>query len=307
MAGILNKKERVLDVVITEFGRDAMSKGTFNPVFYSFSDKGVDYRTDNGTSIASDASIVSFEGATVANDILVPEVEDQGAFSITRQLAPEIYMVDGEIVEVSGDGNYSVTLEAYDIADYDFATTENIFRSMQILRDRSSVPDFTVSPPNLSVSLLKTDNYSDKEGDIAPLTEDSRLGNTLNIRKMPPVVFQNGSYEKMIEDEFLKDLSSEEDVLKEIQDFSQASTNLTLGDGYSKYDLIGQVFIKSNEKIKKLSIIEVDEFIDSNGIPSSKVYHCGDIIKEYIPDSGVSITRFARTLSIVFHNGSLDA
>lgn len=40
----LDKKERILDVVLTDKGRDLLSRGELNFSFYAFSDSGVDYK-----------------------------------------------------------------------------------------------------------------------------------------------------------------------------------------------------------------------------------------------------------------------
>ena len=42
-----NKKEEVIDLVVTQFGRHLMSKGEFKPVYYSFFDDNILYNSQN--------------------------------------------------------------------------------------------------------------------------------------------------------------------------------------------------------------------------------------------------------------------
>ena len=41
-----NKKEEVIDLKLTQFGRYLMSKGKFKPVFYSFHDDNILYNSE---------------------------------------------------------------------------------------------------------------------------------------------------------------------------------------------------------------------------------------------------------------------
>ena len=42
-----NKKEEVIDLQLTQYGRHLLSKGHFKPVFYSFHDDNILYNTAN--------------------------------------------------------------------------------------------------------------------------------------------------------------------------------------------------------------------------------------------------------------------
>ena len=55
MAGFLNNKSRVMDVILTNIGRDQMNRGEFKAVYATFSDKGVDYQ-ESEEGIAKDVS-----------------------------------------------------------------------------------------------------------------------------------------------------------------------------------------------------------------------------------------------------------
>ena len=44
----LNKKEQVLDIELTEYGKRLLSKGLFKPTYYSFFDDGILYDSRYG-------------------------------------------------------------------------------------------------------------------------------------------------------------------------------------------------------------------------------------------------------------------
>ena len=299
MAGILNKKERVMDVLITEFGRDAMSKGTFNPVFYSFGDSGTDYRTDDGTAIAEDFSIASIEAYSTDKDIVIAEIEDTNIYGLTKEVSEDLYLVNGEIVSGSAAAGVSVTLNNYNINDYDIGSIKDNFGSKLILRDSGS-STFTIQPESLKANIDKS-QLIDNIAQIPSLSADIRVSNSIKIRTLPPVALNNGAFQEITQNTFSLPVRSEKDILHDISISSLAKLDIELkGD---KLDLIGHVLVQRDNKIEKLAIIKVDEFTDQNGLPSSKVYHCGRISKNKVLNSDVTITTLARSFSIVFHNG----
>ena len=45
----MNKKEEVLDIKLTQYGKKLLSEGNFDPVYYSFHDEGVLYDSEYGS------------------------------------------------------------------------------------------------------------------------------------------------------------------------------------------------------------------------------------------------------------------
>lgn len=43
----LDKKERVLDIILTQHGRKRLAKGEFQPKYFAFSDDEIDYQVNN--------------------------------------------------------------------------------------------------------------------------------------------------------------------------------------------------------------------------------------------------------------------
>ena len=58
--GILSKKEQILDVILTDKGRDLLSKNNLNFTYYVFSDDGVDYSGSLSSSLGLSSSFEDY-------------------------------------------------------------------------------------------------------------------------------------------------------------------------------------------------------------------------------------------------------
>ncbi|HBQ60634.1 MAG TPA: hypothetical protein DD671_13690, partial [Balneolaceae bacterium] len=95
MAGILNDKQRIMDVLLTTNGRRQIADGTFEIEFASFSDHGVFYRAGDG-NVADDAgSRIMFESYSSPSDTVIPEINSDGAISM--DIFSGNNLVDGKI------------------------------------------------------------------------------------------------------------------------------------------------------------------------------------------------------------------
>ena len=108
MAGILDGKKRVLDVVLTDIGRDQMNRGEFEVSFVTFSDKGSEY-IDDGTGVAADIlDKFYFETYSSPTDEIVPEVSNSGEFLLTKQVSPTLTVNNGVLFEKTSTGYQQV-------------------------------------------------------------------------------------------------------------------------------------------------------------------------------------------------------
>ena len=106
--GFLDQKIRVLDVVLTDYGRELLARNQLNFVFYAFSDEGVDYSGSLSSSAIVSSSIDNYVHRDVAFEADQRQtVEDLRYFLYTippeRQVLPEF--------KVSIDLTSSVDLE----------------------------------------------------------------------------------------------------------------------------------------------------------------------------------------------------
>ena len=80
MAGILDSKSRVLDVILTQLGRDQISRGEFEISFVTFSDSNVEYKDDGTGVLKSCKDDMFFEAFSSPQDEIIPEIDNSGDF-----------------------------------------------------------------------------------------------------------------------------------------------------------------------------------------------------------------------------------
>ena len=85
--GLLNRKERILDTIITDEGRRQLISGRFIPAFYSFSDASAVYSpldTEVSGTIPSSsiATLLSFEAFPLPQDQIAYEADDSGGLRV---------------------------------------------------------------------------------------------------------------------------------------------------------------------------------------------------------------------------------
>jgi hypothetical protein len=85
--GLLNRRERLIDTIITDEGRRQLISGRFIPAFYSFSDASAVYSSldtlVSGTSPSTSIStLVSFEAFPLPQDQVAYEADDSGGLRV---------------------------------------------------------------------------------------------------------------------------------------------------------------------------------------------------------------------------------
>ena len=155
MSGVLDSKNRVMDVILTDIGRDQMNRGEFEVSFVSFSDKGSEY-IDDGTGVASDISErLYFESYSSPSDEIVPEISNDGDFVLTKKISPTLTVNNGVLFEKTATGYSQVDAFA------NIGSFTNIlpgrFRSLQIIRSINEVVDFEVSRTAINLNIKKGD------------------------------------------------------------------------------------------------------------------------------------------------------
>ena len=104
MSGVLDNKKRVLDVILTELGRDQMNRGEFDVSFVTFSDKGCQY-IDDGAGVASSIlDNVYFETYSSPADEIIPEIDNEGDFVLTKKISPTLTVNNGILFELDSEG-----------------------------------------------------------------------------------------------------------------------------------------------------------------------------------------------------------
>lgn len=198
MAGILDNKSRVLDILITREGKRQIAAGDLVPEFISFSDGRSFYEGDHisGSTDASDRPY--FQVNSSNTDIIAFENNDSG----------QLIRYDGGPMEVEGSSIFKITLSGSRIGEKilvsgssEFASIgkdvlsgalDNFNNLMLIGTEDEDLDDqnFTLSTNNVLFKLPDQKerlNTECKVDESEPLFLDHRLSNSSNFMFLPPV------------------------------------------------------------------------------------------------------------------------
>ena len=117
---------------------------------------------------------------------------------------------------------------------------------------------------------------------------------------LPPIVNVEGSDTPLRAYNRFGKAHTLDNIVEEIKSKSWANARLELGkeETYENYNILGQVYIKQNQTVRKLLVVNAGEFVDEDNVPILQVYHLGFIFKD---ENGTS--KFTRAFSLLFHNG----
>lgn len=298
MSGVLDNKKRVLDVILTELGRDQMNRGEFEVSFVTFSDKGCQY-IDDGTGVAS--SILDnlyFEAYSSPTDEIIPEIDNEGDFVLTKKVSPSLTVNNGILYEQTETGYQQV--DAFtNISSFTNITTER-WSGLQILRTESELADFVTDRESFTLDFEEKQVPSSVDN-LKPLLVDPRFVGNINTMYLPPVSEQAGNLSPMRAYNRFGPANTIENILEgDIKPKSWSRNRIQLGTDatYGSYNIIGQAFMKRDKSVRKYLIVDGGEYTDDLGIPIMQIYHLGFIFKD---EFGTS--KFSRGFSLVFHNG----
>ena len=298
MSGVLDNKKRVLDVILTELGRDQMKRGEFEVSFVTFSDKGSQY-VDDGTGVAS--SILDnmyFETYSSPADEIIPEIDNEGDFILTKKISPTLTVNNGVLFELTQDGYQQV--DAFKNIEAFTDITTGRWEGLQILRTESSLADFETDRNEFTLDIPNKQSPSNVEN-LKPILVDPRFVGNVNTLFLPPVSETNGQLGPMRAYNRFGPENTKENVLEnDIKRKSWATNRIQLGNDntYDSYNIIGQTYMKRDKSVRKYLVVDGGEYLDDQGIPNMQIYHLGFIYKD---ENGTS--KFSRGFSIVFHNG----
>ena len=304
MAGILNNKSRILDVILTDIGRDQMNRGEFEVSFATFSDNGTQY-VDNDTSPGVMASITDnlyFETFSCPYDEIVPEIDNVGDFILTRQVSPTLTVKDGVLYEKSGSFGEFTPVDGFtNISKFTDLTTKR-WNGLQLLKTTSTLPPLELSRYNAEIDLLEDVNPKDVNG-LPPILVDPRFSGNINTMYLPPIVNVAGQETVMRAYNQYSRPYSKTNVITEIEKKSKGKVSFVIGkdDSFQYYNFIAQGFVGINQSVKKFLVVDAGEFVNDDNVPIMQVYHLGFIFKD-----GSGTSKFSRGFSIVFHNEGVD-
>lgn len=299
MSGVLDSKKRVMDVILTEMGRDQMNRGEFEVSFVSFSDRGVEY-VDDGTGVAKNITDrLYFESFSSPKDEIIPEIDNIGDFVLTKKISPTLTVNNGILYEKTESGYNSVDAFS-NISSFTNILTER-YANLQIIRSDNDISDFDGTPLSLNMEIERStsDQLVESIGMVKPMLIDPRFSGTINTMYLPPTSVNSGKSTPLRAFNRFGPENSEVNVLEEIRSKSWSSARVSLGDNanFKDYNILGQAFMKKDQTVKKYLIIDAGEYLSDKNEIIMQVYHLGFIYKD---DVGTS--KFSRAFSLVFHN-----
>lgn len=300
MAGILDSKQRVMDVIITDEGRAQAAAGELSFRYATFTDRHTFYDTDSpldDNAVANDASSrIFFECASRHQDQIVVETLDNGTtrafsagdFDFSSQYFISKHGLDG-IPILTGSNfseNSSPILEGI---------TNNFFEQeiLGTIDPFSDVTNFTLSNSTINFEILNDRPFDLIRPDaiqqmslenIESLFQDRRLSHLPNFLYLPPdnlpkvgeaVGRRLGNYVNLNQrpiltfQELMRELEG-----KEWQDveFSETSRD---------NNIMIQPFEFSDVGVKKLTIIDFGEFPDEDPFsPGKRVFFVGKLFND---------------------------
>ena len=128
MAGILDKKIKFIDLVVTREGRKQMSFGGFRPTYASFSDKEVDYDSLGKSSTETSEKLYFETPSAMSDDLIIFETDDAGHMLVAEN-TEKFSIVNDDVYLLTASGGSSV--------DYLSVTGSQFSSTIDLIKDRT--------------------------------------------------------------------------------------------------------------------------------------------------------------------------
>jgi hypothetical protein len=270
--GILDKKSRIMDVIVTPEGRRQMHSGEFNAEFVSFSDSKAYYSKDSVTgSIAEDATLrLYFEANQLPIDKIVFETDIDGQL-LGSDIDPNIKLFGnggilqrdeaGSFQKVTGDSfvRISAGIVTSSISNIEklniIGSTNSNSYNMDIGSDNKIKFDIQNKIPfgNLPIK-----NIRDMEN-IEPIVYDPDLNHIKQFQFLPPVDRKGNKYGNYRNNGVEKNINSFDDIIEKI--------------GYLPEDSVASLTSLNKYKssfLKREEVAIQDQLDQNNNLASSK-------------------------------------
>jgi hypothetical protein len=176
MAGILNSKNRIMDVAITEEGRRQLTRGKMQIEFVSFTDRQTFYQGDVASGSATTKDRLFLEATSLPQDQIVFETNAGGSF-LSFAAGPLELDAEGHIFHGSGSTRLTETVSS---AVYASLTSSLIAQSINNFKNQNIIGTYPLDMSS-SFKISNVDYLSFNVTDSSPLTDSSAHNNTTNI------------------------------------------------------------------------------------------------------------------------------
>ena len=310
MAGILNNKTRILDTILTKYGRHQLVNGEFQVKFITFTDGASFYHASGSPGVSDDASSrIYFEAAQQPQDMITFTADDSG--KLLPFPAGDMGVLNGNILSGSRDKFLQLVTGSQFASLSTGLLTSSLgnFKKLYSIGSRDSFSEadiFTLSENQISFEL--TDNAPIDKRDIREISvtdvesfiQDKRLQHLPNFQHLPPInkprpteptkkepigFFPRlGQSEILSFDELMEGLSYMPNKTITFENTSQAN------------NIIGQFFEQTNNSLKKLDVIDFGTFLtDEINFPEKRVFFVGKIFID-----GRNMATFVNLFTLIF-------
>lgn len=303
MAGILNPKSRIMDLIMTQEGKRQLAAGDFKVRYASFTDRGTYYDQTSVTgSYDSAVERPLFEASNLPFDSITIEANDHGnvlAVGVNvNNDGNRILIADGKI-STAKDGSPFLNDANTDsrfasLVDEIIGNTTANFKKQSIIASRDPVDNsdqFVVSTNDVNFQ------YSNKGPipgeDLVPsinqapsLFTHKRFSNSLNFSYLPPVVKVNDKPQVMGDYPNVKDADSytyEELVTDLVGNDPEnprcPNQTIRFVETSQTNDIAFQAFELGSSTVKKLDMVDFGEFNVADDIdhPTKRVVFLGKV------------------------------
>ena len=301
MAGILDSKQRVMDVMITDEGRAQAASGELTIKYVTFTDRHTFYETDTpllDDAVANDASgRIYFECSSRHQDQIVVETIDAGVIKPFRSTDFDLSQ-ENLISGLTAEGAPAEDITVYSGSNFVENSNSFIddltknFSEQQILGTYDPFSDsteFTLNNTSLAFTISNNNPVvSDSENvrleNIESIFQDKRFSTLPNFLYLPPENaprtgerygrklgnYVNWNQKPILTfQELLSQLSN-----KEYYDIEFVETS-------RENNIVVQPFEFSEFGVKKLCVVDYGEFPDEDPTsPGKRVFFVGKIFKD---------------------------
>lgn len=192
MAGILDSKSRIMDVVITEQGRRQIASGQMRIEYATFTDLGSFYSGDEDGVIDDPTGRVHFEAASdLPSDLITFETDDSGFLIPYRS---DNFGANGKNLTISGSlRDKRDNSQAADAISQAILQSWNHLQVIGTIDPLDDLQGFEPTRRSVSFSIMKGFPFKPNDvktaviDDIEGLNHDFRLSKLENFKYLPPI------------------------------------------------------------------------------------------------------------------------
>jgi len=288
MAGILDKKERVIDYKITNNGRSQIQDGDIRYVYATFSDSGIIYNeldkslTDSKRNISDETQFLPFEVTSKVNDVLNPEFDLKNFLTSNENsdISEEGITFNDAIQKIKDtevkNNNVSLSKKLINLKLLD-TKSENEFTGIKFANETDVLQNNSFAF-NLKENYPTLYNKNQSYKELSTLIADKRLSNKTPFKRLIPVNNQN--VQLYNDNDFKKYYSDQNDEFYVLKEYNNPINEINDEDDIDSSILkTVDALLKDNKVYKKEYVLS--EYSREDTFIFNMYENDGDIIKNY--------------------------